>query len=42
MVDREVGAPNPWAGERDCDRSGCLDYQGKEFLAAEHCLGAYH
>ena len=34
-MDREIGAPNPWAGDQDCDRPGCLHCQGKPVVAAE-------
>ena len=33
-VDTEVGLPNPWAAETECDRDGCLHCQGKAIIAA--------
>ena len=39
-VDREVGAPNPWSGGKECKRKGCLHCQGRAVIAAKKELEA--
>ena len=35
-----MGSPNPWAGEKECQRKGCLHCAGRAVIAAEKELEA--